>query len=120
AVAQAHLFAYTYASEKFYRAYEINSTEEDYMAYLAAKRLAMKEQDYVRFIAENQEGYAASLLLEKKINRIKERWQGSQSREYMDVLLQYKENGSKNLYYREVKKLISELKAEYRECAAKE
>lgn len=120
AVAQTHLFAYAYASEEFYRAYEINSTEEDYMAYLAAKRLAMKEQDYVRFIAENKEGYAASLLLEKKINKIKERWQGSQSREYMDVLLQYKENGNKNLYYREVEKLINELKAEYREQEMKE
>jgi len=120
AVAQTHLFAYAYASEEFYRAYEINSTEEDYMAYLAAKRLSLKEQDYVRFISENQEGYAASLLLEKKINKIKERWQGTQSREYMEVLLQYKKNGNKNLYYREVEKLINELKAEYRECAAEE
>jgi len=115
-VAQANLFAYEYASEEFYKAYEINSLEEDYMSYLAAKRLSMKEEDYIRFITDKTEGYAASLLLEKKINKIRERWQGTQGWEYMDVLLQYKENGNKNLYYREVEKLIKELKAEYREC----
>ncbi len=120
AVAQTGLFAYEYASEEFYRAYEMNSSEEDYMAYLAAKRLSMKEQDYIRFIAENSEGYAASLLLEKKMNRIKEHFQESQGGEYMDVLLQHKENGNKNLYYREVEKLIRELKAEYRECVTRE
>lgn len=120
-VAQANLFAYEHASEEFYKAYEISSLEEDYMSYLAAKRLSMKEEDYIRFItdktivADKTEGYAASLLLEKKINKIRERWQGTKGWEYMDVLFQYKENGNKNLYYREVEKLISELKAEYRE-----
>lgn len=117
-VAQANLFAYGYASEEFYKAYEISSLEEDYMSYLAAKRLSMKEEDYIRFIAEKTEGYAASLLLEKKMGKIRERWQGTQGWEYMDVLLQYKENGNKNLYYREVEKLVNELKAEYRECTA--
>ncbi len=119
AVAQANLFAYAYAAGGFYKAYEINGTEEDYMAYLAAKRLSMKEEDYIRFIAENPEGYAASLLLEKKLNKIRERWQGTKGWEYKEVLLQYKENGNKNLYYREVEKLINELKAEYRECAGR-
>ncbi len=119
AVAQANLFAYAYAAGGFYKAYEINGMEEDYMAYLAAKRLSMKEEDYIRFIAENPEGYAAFLLLEKKLNKIRERWQGTKGWEYKEVLLQYKENGNKNLYYREVEKLINELKAEYRECAGR-
>lgn len=119
AVAQTSLFAYAYASDEFHKAYEIDGREENYMAYLAAKRLSMKEEDYIRFIAENPEGYAASLLLEKKLNKIRERWQGTKGWEYKEVLLQYKENGGKNLYYREVEKLINELKAEYRECAGK-
>lgn len=113
-VAQADLFAYEYASEEFYKAYVISSSEEDYMSYLAAKRLAMKEEEYVRFIAENNESYSASLMLEKKINKMREQWPGTQGWEHMDVLLQYKENGNKNLYYREVEKLINELKEEYR------
>lgn len=115
-VAQTGLFAYEYASEEFYKAYRINNNEEEYMAYLAAKRLSMKEQDYIRFIAEHSESYEASLVLEKKINKITEQWLRTEEREHMDVLLDYKENGNKTLYYREVEKIINQLKQEYREC----
>ena len=115
-VAQTGLFAYEYAAEEFLKAYELSGDEEDYMAYLAAKRMYMQDQDYISFIAEHSEWYDTSLVLEKRINKILEQWQRAAEREHMDVLLDYKENGNKNLYYKEVDKLINELKQEYREC----
>lgn len=115
-VAQTGLFAYEYASEEFLKAYELSGSEEEYMAYLAAKRMYMQDQDYISFIAEHSEWYDTSLVLEKRINKILEQWQRAAEREHMDVLLDYKENGNKNLYYREVDKLINELKQEYRDC----
>lgn len=115
-VAQTGLFAYEYASEEFLKAYELSGSEEEYMTYLAAKRMYMQDQDYISFIAEHSEWYDTSLVLEKRINKILEQWQRAAEREHMDVLLDYKENGNKNLYYREVDKLMNELKQEYRDC----
>jgi len=115
-VAQTGLFAYEYASGEFLKAYELSGSEEDYMAYLAAKRMYMEDQDYIRFMSEHTEGYEISLVLEKQINKILEQWQTAPEREHMDVLFDYKENGNRNLYYREVEKLINELKQDYREC----
>ena len=115
-MAQTGLFAYEYAAEEFLKAYELSGDEEDYMAYLAAKRMYMQDQDYISFIAEHSEWYDTSLVLEKRINKILEQWQRAAEREHMDVLLDYKENVNKNLYYKEVDKLINELKQEYREC----
>ena len=84
--------------------------------YFAAKRLCMEEQDYIRFVAEHEDGYEISLTLEKKINQIMEQWQRAEKKEYMDVLLAYKEDGNKNLYYKEVEQMINGLKQEYRDC----
>lgn len=115
-VAQAGLFAYEDASEEFLKAYELSQDKDEYVSYLAAKRMYMQDQDYISFIAQHSEWYDASLALEKRINKILEQWQRAEEREHMELLLHYKENGSKNLYYREVDKIISELKQEYREC----
>ena len=115
-VAYTGLFAYAHASEEFLEAYELSGNEEEYMAYLAAKRMYMEDQEYISFVAEHNEWYETSLVLEKRINKILEQWQRAAEREHMDVLLDYKENGNKNLYYREVENIINELKQEYREC----
>lgn len=115
-VVLTRLFVYAGAAEDFYTAYELTGSEEEYGIYLAAMRLSMEEQDYIRFIAENSKYYEASLELEKRINRIMEKWQESEERRHMDVLLDYKENGNKSLYYKEVGRTVDRLKTEYREC----
>lgn len=116
AVAQTGLFAYEFASTEFQLAYELSGEEEDYLDYLTAKRLALKEQEYIRFVAEHSEGYEASLKVERRMNQIAQQWERSEERERMDVLLDDKKNGNKNLYYKEVERQISGLKQEYREC----
>lgn len=115
-VVQTGLYAYAYAAADFLSAYEITGSKEEYETYLAAMRLSMEEQEYIRFIAENSNFYESSLVLEKRINQIMEKWQESEERKHMDVLLDYKENGNKSLYYREVKRAVDRLKTEYREC----
>lgn len=115
-VAMTGLFDYENAAENFLRAYELSGDTEDYTCYFATKRLCMKEQDYIRFVAEHEDGYEISLALEKKINQITEQWQRAAKKEYMDELLSYKENGNKNIYYKEVEKTINGLKQEYRDC----
>ncbi len=115
-VAQTGLFAYESAAAEFLKAYELLGEEEDYLSYLAAKRLSLKEQEYIRFVAEHPEAYEPSLTLERRMNQIMEQWERSKEREYMDVLLHDKENGNKSLYYKEVEKQISGLKQEYRDC----
>ena len=116
ATALTGLFNYDEAAENFFKAYELDGNVEDYTCYFAAKRLCMEEQDYIRFVAEHEDGYEISLTLEKKINQIMEQWQRAEKKEYMDVLLAYKEDGNKNLYYKEVEQMINGLKQEYRDC----
>lgn len=115
-VAQTGLFSYEYAAQEFLKAYKLSGNEEEYMTFLAAKRMSMDEQEYIQFVAEHSENYEYSLALERRINQIMEQWQATDEKAHMDVLLDYKENGNKSLYYKEVEKTINGLKQEYREC----
>ncbi len=115
-VAQTGLFAYEYAASEFLKAYELMGDDGNYLAYLAAKRMKLKEQDYIKFVAEHSEAYEMSLSLERQMNELMEQWESAEEKEHMDVLFGYKENGSKNLYYKEVEKQISGLKQAYRDC----
>ncbi len=118
AVALAHLFSYEFASYVFLDAYRITGDTEDYLCHLAAMRLYLKEQDYISYMAEHPEDYEMSIALEKRLNQIEEQWKGTEEKAGMDELLFIRENGNKQIYYKEVEKRINGLKQQYRENVA--
>lgn len=115
-VAQSNLFAYEYAAEEFLKAYELLGNEEEYQAYLTAKRIALKEEEYIRYVAEHGEAYHCSLSVESRLLKIMKEWEKSEKAERMEALRNQKEYGNKNLYYKEVEQEINGLKQEYRDC----
>lgn len=117
-VAQTNLFAYEYAAEEFFKAYELLGDAEEYEAYLSSKRIALKEEEYIRFVAEHGESYHSSLSVEHKLLKAMKEWEKSEKAERMEALRNQKENGNKNLYYKEVEQEINGLKQDYRDCVS--
>lgn len=114
AVAMTGLFLFEQAADCFLSSYEMYPLRETYIEYLAAKRLALGEEDYIAFVATIPEAYEDSLELEKRVEEITESWQGYLNKRRLDQLKEWKENGNFTRYYEEVEKLIQGLKHSYR------
>ena len=75
-VAQAGLFLFEKAADSFETAYRLGGQQESLLAFLAAKRMRLSEQEYLAFLTEHGEYYEASLKLEKRVTARKEAWTG--------------------------------------------
>lgn len=74
-VAYAGLMLYEKAGECFGRACGWNDSDEYRIDFLAAKRMALSEEDYVAFVAEHGEWHLNTLELEKKLERAMGEWE---------------------------------------------
>lgn len=99
-VSYAGLFLFEEAAAYFLQAYETAGRIESYRQYLAAMRMHLSEQDYILFIAERKEAYDTSLLLERRIEQIKEAWNTSK--------------GKAKLAATSLEDMTEQMKAEYR------
>ena len=69
AVACIGLMLYSQAAELFQEAYGLDRKEEYMLAYLAAKRMQLTEEEYIAFAAGIPECFNQSLILEKKLEQ---------------------------------------------------
>lgn len=113
-VAYAGLMNYRMAAEMFMSAYEKDPRDEYYVDFLAAKRMLLTESEYVSFAAERTEGYAHTLELEKKMERLTQEWE--QQTEYLRLYhrREWRAGGEKQRYYEENESLTQTLKDHYR------
>lgn len=113
-VAYTGLMLYGKAAECFRQAYELSGTDDDCMEYLAAKRIALSEEDYVAFAAEHKELYQHTLELEKRLEQYTQEWE--QQPDYLRLYnrreLRY--GGERQRYYQENECLVQALKDNYR------
>ena len=85
ACVSSRLFLFEQAAELFFKAYALSGEQESLIQFLAAKRLALDEKDYVDFIAEGpQTYYEASMELEKRLEGSARQWQGSAQAAVLD------------------------------------
>jgi len=71
----SRLFLFEQAASYFYEAWNLSDERENFLQFLAAKRLYMDEKEYVDFITEEyKESYDTSMELEKRIEQSLERW----------------------------------------------
>lgn len=113
-VALAGLMLYDRAANCFLAAYETDRDPDCYRDYLAAKRMALTEEEYVAFAAERSENYGYTLELERELERLLEEWE--QQPEYL-LLYNRRERRSgldRQSYYEEGDRLIQALKDSYR------
>lgn len=112
-VALAGLMRYGQAADCFQAAYQISGEEDDYMEYLAARRMELPESDYVAFAAENAGNYQCVLQLEKKLEQLIQEWESQP--EYLRLYNRRELRGTdRQRYQEESSSLMQTLKDSYR------
>lgn len=108
------LFLFEEAAPHFEEAYEMDGDRESFIAYLAAKRLAMKEGDYISFAAGLSDRYEDTLELERRVETLQAQWEQSEEKQILIRRAFYKDEGNVE-YYTETDRMVQELKNRYRE-----
>ncbi|MCH5269128.1 MAG: hypothetical protein J1E83_00100 [Lachnospiraceae bacterium] len=108
------LFLFEEAAVHFEQAYELDGDEETFIAYLAAKRLAMKEGDYIAFAAGLTDRYDDTLELERRMETLQAEWEQSEEKQFLNRRSLLKDEGDV-AYYEETDRKVQDLKNRYRE-----
>ena len=108
------LFLFEEAAVHFEEAYGLDEDRESFIAYLASKRLAMKEGDYISFIAGLSDRYEDSLELERQVEALRAQWEQSEEKQLLNRRSQLKDEGDA-AYYTETDRIVQDLKNRYRE-----
>ena len=111
-VAYAGLMLYDRAAECFGRAYDLQGGREDCLAYLAAKRMELSEEDYVAFAGGREEWYSQTLELERKLERAMDEWE--QQPDYLRLYHRRERRSSdRGQFYEDNERLVQALKESY-------
>ena len=114
-VALCGLFFFTEAAGAFEEAYAVVPDSETLTEYLAAKRMAMEDSDYVAFVAAHPDYYVETMELESRVESLRREWEEALSRKQLDDRLALKEEGDMAAYYEETDRWVRELKNKYRD-----
>lgn len=113
-VVYTKLMQYTQAAACFLEAYEQEPIKEHYMAYLASKRLELKEADYISFAAEHPESYEYSIELEGIMEKTRKEFESQPEFQILMSRKEWREGSQKQKYYEENERLIQAMKSSYR------
>ena len=106
---------YEAAMNCFLKAYEIDNNELAYKHYLTAKRLKLSEDDYIKFVAEDESSYRMSIPIEGELEDAKREFEDSDEARRLKQLCELKDNEEARLYYEEIAVITEKLKADYRD-----
>ena len=117
-VAFARLMLYENAAACFEKANAIVPDPAVYKEYLAAKRMELSEENYVSFVADNMDGYDATLELEHEMESIVREWE--EQPEYLRLYnrREMREGIEAGRYYEESEQIVQILKDSYRSSVA--
>ncbi|MBE5883713.1 MAG: hypothetical protein E7291_04775 [Lachnospiraceae bacterium] len=113
-VAFTGLMLYGQAADAFWLAQETYNSESHFMAFLAAKRMELSEEEYIAFAAEMANSYDMTLALEKQIESLQGEWQEHEDYQRLQLRNEWKEGSSKQKYYEESERWTLGLKNSYR------
>ena len=113
-VALAGLMRYEQAAAAFRQAYSLTGDSEECIAFLAAKRISLPEEDYIQFVAELPEYYEETMELEKRMEDIRESFAGSMASVTLAERRSKRQGTDKQEYYQENDTLPDYLKMSYR------
>lgn len=114
----ANMFAFTKAAEMFMAAYQDDHQEESYIAYLAANRMMMTEQEYLSFISENPDAMQQSLKLEQRLDEANDLYASGRDNHILRTMAVFKSETKMAEYYEQLDKIAAELKSDYRSITA--
>ena len=114
-VAYARLMLYEQAGDSFLSAYRITGNEEEYLCFLATKRLSLPERQYVSFASGEMEHYELTLELEKKMEELQKEFLLQPEMLMIRQRQAYRDAGDERSYHEEGENMIRMLKNGYRQ-----
>lgn len=114
-VVYARMMMYRKAAEAFWNAYQLNGSNQSFVAYLGAKRFELTDKEYVDFAAELTEHYANEMELEQLLDRANEEWENSET--YLGIvnLKEWRQEGRIEKYEEERELILRDMKNEYKD-----
>lgn len=112
-VALAGLMRYDRAAESFHLAYETDGSRESLRAFLAARRLELKNEDYVAFLSGAPECTELAMQLEKEVEQANRSWTKEADYQRLSSRGRFREEDERG-YREETEQLLQALKAGYR------
>ena len=113
-VAYARLMLYGQAGDSFLAAYRLSGDEEEYLCFLATKRLELTESQYVSFASGEMEHYELTLKLEKKMEELQKEFLLQPEKLMLSQRREYRDAGDERRYQEEGAGLCQALKSSYR------
>ena len=113
-VALGKLMLFSQASECFWEAYETEPGEQHFLAYLAAKRLELSEEEYISFAAELTGAYEATLSLERTMEQLKTDFEEQPEYLLISEHRELRKGNYKQQYYNDNESLLQALEESYR------
>ena len=113
-VQYARLMLYAQAGDSFLSAYRISGREEEYLCFLATKRMELPESQYVQFAAGEMEHYELTLELEKRMEELQHDFRLQPEKLMLRQRELAKATGDERSYQEEGAKLCQNLKDAYR------
>lgn len=115
-VARARLFWFDSAADCFERAFRLTKSQDSAREYLMAKRFFLGEKEYVNFLSDKPDLYAASLKLEEAVQQCDGAWEESEEAAFLARAAQAAQNGGESVGRQMVKEKTAQLQEEYRSC----
>lgn len=113
-VALAGMMLYEAAAACFLEAYSLEGDKDECKAYLAAKRMSLSEEEYIRFVSSHSEFFEQTMELERSMEQIRESYVGSVANAMLAERRSKRLGMEKQTYYQENDKLPQYLKNSYR------
>ncbi|MBQ7679833.1 MAG: hypothetical protein IJT34_08285 [Butyrivibrio sp.] len=119
----ARLFLYERAQTLFLEAYELarqasqraeQLATEAYIAFLAAKRMCVSEQEYIDYVASHPQAHRFSLELESRRGEAEALYDADDDNLGLRSLALYRSEGRRKEYQERLKKLTDQVYNEYR------
>ena len=117
-VVYARLFYYEEAAEYFRKSYEMGGGEVALFSYLAAKRMQLKDGEYLKFLSTLPQDYKETAEVEQELEKLRRQYGETPQNARQKELRQLKSIGNSAEFEQMTQRLLEEEKVRYRRFLA--
>ncbi len=113
-VIHARMFCFAEAAELFKRAYELDGSRQAMFSWLAAKRMELPDDEYLKFVATLPEDITVPTEVEEEIERIRKDYPGEGREAQLEELRRMRIGSERGEYEGRARRMLEEEKDNYR------
>lgn len=117
-VVYARMFYYEEAAEYFRQSYELGGGEIALFSFLAAKRMQLKEGEYLKFLATLPQDYKETAEVEAELEKLRRQYGETAQNARQKELRQLKAGGKSQEFEQMTQRVLEEEKVRYRRFLA--